>query len=259
MRRVIPVIGLLLVGLVAGCGGRSATGPVAEIIHPMSTFSSVPDLAGAVAAQQKVDRSVRMTVAGTVDGSAVDGIGGWRFDDTGASAALSEQAPHPGGDPVAVTLVMLPDGAYAKPSGGDPLPAGKSWVTLDPPATDPFYRQLGPVAQWLRDYTNPAAYLTRFGGSVAIAYSGEETLNRVRAVRYDLRPSGVQRASTGSDPAPEVQMWLDSTNRVLRVLVGPLSAATPGSGATPGLDVQYQDWGKPVTVVRPLPQAITRQ
>ena len=262
MRRVMPMIGLLVVSLVAGCGGKADAGPVAEIIHPLPTFGSVADLAGAVDAQQKVDRSVRMAITGTVGGMAVDGIGAWRFDDAGPSAAFSEQAERPGADPVDVTLVMLPGGAYVKPSGGDPLPPGKEWVTVDPPATAPFYRQFAPVARSLRDYSNPAAYLARVGGAVRIAYSGEEILNGVRAVRYELRTTAaepVQAAVGAAGPAPSVQLWLDEASRVLRLEVGRPGAGTPGPGAAPALDIRYQNWGKPVTVVQPGPKEIVQQ
>jgi hypothetical protein len=253
MRRVHPMIGLVVAGLLAGCGGESNTGPVPPAPPPLPVFGSVTELSKAVDAQQRADKTVRMAVTGTVDGGTpVDGIGAWKFDDpAGPSASFSEQAPRAGADPVDVTLVVLPATAYVKPADPTMLPPGKSWVEVGPTTRDPFYRQFISVAQWLRDYTNASENLTRPG--LTITSATPEKLGTERAVHYKL----------GIGVAP-FEMSLDSNNRVLTTEIGQSGNGTPGADAagsatTPGLDVHYQDWGKQVVVVHPPPPLIAQR
>jgi hypothetical protein len=248
MRRVHPLIGLVIAGLLAGCGGESNTGPVTPAPPPVPVFGSVTELSKAVDAQQMTDKTVRMTVTGTVEGGTpVDGLGAWEFDDpAGPSASFSEQAPRAGADPVDVTLVVLPGAAYVKPADPALLPPGKLWIAVGPQTRDPFYRQFISVAQWLRDYTNPGENLTRPG--LTITSATEEKLGTERAVHYTLGIGVVPFA-----------MSVSSDNRVLTAEIGQPGIGTSGVGAAPGLDVHYQDWGKQVVVVHPTPPQIAQQ
>ena len=267
----------VLVALLAGCGGRptpAAPAPPAPPVAPappapLPRYATLTELGAATGAQMTADRTARITVTGGTSGGPVQanttGDGAISFDPVGPSMQITERV-QPSGAPAVeeLTLVVLPDQVYVKPPAGAgiPVPPGKSWLRIQPNATDPISQQFGQLAQSVRANADPTRGFTQFGDAATIVSSAEEPLDGVRAVRYQIRVDVAKAAAQETDPALKQQLqqtaqnmgtvdsalWLDERNRPLRVLLQqPLGA---GQG-TYTVDARYRDWGQPVQITPP--------
>jgi hypothetical protein len=258
----------VLAALVAGCGGGPPLAPSNP--PPLPRYTTLAQLGAATGAQMKADRTTKITVnAGTSGGSvqaSTIGNGAISFDPAGTSMAITERVQAPGASkPVELTLVVLPDQAYVKPppEAGYRLPAGKSWLRIRPNSPDQASQQFGQLVQSVRANADPTRSFTQFGDAASIVQSVEETLDGVRAVRYQIRVDVAKAASQERDPAlkQELQqsassgmstvdssLWLDDRNRPLRVL---LQQVLPAGQGTYTVDARYRDWGQPVQITSP--------
>src|SRR5581483_233921 len=208
--RLAAVCVPLVAVLVAGCGGSGdddsgAAGALPTAAPttaaspapgaPLRTFGSLSELAAATAAQQKIDKTARITVGGGQTDqtgqprSTINGDGTLRFDDAGPPMQLTEQVSSGGEPPVQLGLVVLPDVAFVRPppASGLTLPPGKTWLRIDPASTDPVSKQFGQLADAVRDNADPTRSFARFGDAITIVDSSPEQLEGAPAVRYRLR------------------------------------------------------------------------
>jgi hypothetical protein len=262
---LLLVLPLVALALLTGCGSTAAPAAAPGAESPLPRYASITELATAVSARQKQDRTATLTLTGGVagqPGTALSGQGALRFDETGTSARLSERVPT-GGGPADVDLVALPDAAYLKlpPSAG--LPAGKSWLRVVPGGTDPVSQRFGPTLQSMRESADPTRTIARYGDATTIVEAVEEPLDGVRSMRYRMRLDLVRAAASSTDPTTkanlertvragaataEYTMWLDAQNHIERVL---LNQSIPGNQGTFGLEIRMRDWGRPVDISPP--------
>lgn len=273
---LLPVVAVVL----AGCGGSdddsgstaalpTASSPAPST--PLRTFTSLTELSAATSAQQKIDKTARITISGGQANqtgqpqSTINGDGTLRYDDAGPALQLTEQLSSGGSPPVQLGLVVLPDVAFVRPppNSGLTLPAGKTWVRIDPASTDPVSKQFGQLIQSIRDNADPTRSFAQFGDAITIVDSAEEQLEGSPAVRYRLRVDMAKAAANQSDvaikqnlqqsvqsglTALEYTLWLDGQNRLLRVLV---DQPLPQNQGTFTLDAHYRDWGRPMQIDQP--------
>ncbi|HTK60887.1 MAG TPA: hypothetical protein VL595_00875 [Pseudonocardia sp.] len=273
---LLPVVAVVL----AGCGGSdddsgstaalpTASSPAPSA--PLRTFTSLTELSAATSAQQKIDKTARITISGGQANqtgqpqSTINGDGTLRYDDAGPALQLTEQLSSGGSPPVQLGLVVLPDVAFVRPppNSGLTLPAGKTWVRIDPASTDPVSKQFGQLIQSIRDNADPTRSFAQFGDAITIVDSAEEQLEGSPAVRYRLRVDMAKAAANQSDAAIkqnlqqsvqsgltalEYTLWLDGQNRLLRVLV---DQPLPQNQGTFTLDAHYRDWGRPMQIDQP--------
>ncbi|WP_445188221.1 hypothetical protein ACTXG6_13975 [Pseudonocardia sp. Cha107L01] len=261
----------LLATLLAGCGaGTPAGAPAAPPAPPLVKYTTLAQLGTATGTQMKADRTAKLTVTGGSSGgpaqATTNGDGAISFDPTGSSMRLTEQV-QPAGAPTPLELgfVVLPDEAYVKPPPGVgfPIPPGKSWLRIQPNATDPVSQQFGQLVQALRANADPTLSFTRFGDAATIVSSAEDPLDGAPAVRYLIRVDVAKAAAQAQDPtvaqslrqtvqngvsAVESSLWLDARNHPLRVL---LAQPLPAGQGTYTVEARYREWGQPVQISAP--------
>ena len=277
-RALAPSALLLIATLVAGCGGAD-DGPAASAVTPdaaapapdapLPRYTTLIEIGQATAAQQKIDKTARISLNGGLDrqtGSGLSGEGTLRYDDAGVAMQTTQKIqPAGGGAPQELALVVLPDSAYFRPPAGGTfgLPPGKSWVHIRPTATDPTSVQFNQIVQAIRDNADPTKSFAQFGDAITITDAAEEQLDGQRTMRYKLAVDLVKAAERQPDPelkkdlqlsvrsgqsSLEYTLWLDARNRLSRVLlVQPL----PQNQGTSTLDARYLDWGEPVRIDPP--------
>ncbi len=270
MRRYALLIPLLAVTL-AGCGGGAGSNPAAPSAPAaLPRYATLAELGAATAAQQKIDKTAKLTITGGVKGGSaqagLNGEGALRYDEAGPSLQLNQQMQAGAGSPPSeLSLVVLPDSAFVKlpASAGLPLPPGKSWLKIQPGATDPVSAQFGQLIQAVRDNADPAKSFAQFGDAVSIVEAVEDPLDGVRAERYKLRVDLARAAAVQTDPAIkqsleqstkaglttlDYTLWMDALNHTMRVLV---DQPLPANQGTFTLDARYKDWGQPVQIAAP--------
>jgi hypothetical protein len=271
MRRVAPLLGLALVGLLAACG---QAGPVVPPVPPpLPKFSSVEQLSAAVTTREQADKTAKMTITGGVDGQPDQefyGVGVLRLDQGGTSMQFAEQVQRPGAAPAEVTLVLQPGAVFLKPPADAVMPPRKTWLQLGPYTSDPFYRRFLPMAAALR-ISDPRAFFAQYGDAVTITTSAEEAIDGARGVRYDLHADVAKAAANQPNPAIEralrnslaagltsvdLKIWLDEANRPLRTLI---DQPVPGTTGRFNLDSHYNTWGKTIYIGPPEPTLVTQQ
>ncbi|MDT7644784.1 MAG: hypothetical protein QOC75_1784, partial [Pseudonocardiales bacterium] len=182
----------LLATLLAGCGaGTPAGAPAAPPAPPLAKYTTLAQLGTATGTRMKADRTAKLTVTGGSSGgptqATTNGDGAISFDPAGSSMRLTEQV-QPAGTPTPLELgfIVLPDQAYVKPPPGVgfPIPPGKSWLRIQPNATDPVSQQFGQLVQALRANADPTQSFTQFGDAATIVSSAEDPLDGAPAVRY---------------------------------------------------------------------------
>jgi hypothetical protein len=277
MSRIAPVSVLLLAALLTGCGGGDdspAAPPAAPDAGapapdaPLPRYTTLDEIGQATAAQQKIDKTARISLNGGLSGQTQSGLSGegtLRYDDAGAAMQITQKIQAAAGAPQELALVVLPDNAYIRPPPGPSsgLPAGKSWVHIKPTATDPVSVQFNQMVQAIRDNADPTKSFAQFGDAITITDAAEEQLDGQRTMRYRLKVDLAKAAERQPDPALkqslqqsvqsglgslEYTLWLDAQNRLSRVLV---DQPLPQNQGTFTLDARYRDWGQPVQIDPP--------
>ncbi|WP_156994237.1 hypothetical protein [Pseudonocardia acaciae] len=258
---------VLLTALASGCGGPPSA-PSAP--PPLPRYATVAELGNAVGIQAKQDKTVKLSIVGTVSGGAspqpaTNEEQQVRYDAGGISVQLSRKLQEPGSPvPMESTILVLPDQAYVKPPEGIGMPLGKSWIKVPTASEEPWLQQLILQVQALRETADPTKTFTQLGSAAGITESVEEPVNGVRSVRYKIRIDMVKAAEQQTDPAIKAQLqsqppsvdatlWLDEHNRMLRQV-----AQRPGEDATSivTIDARYRDWGLPVDINPPPPDQV---
>lgn len=254
MRRLICVVGLVLMTVLAGCGraGSPPPAPSRPPTEPLPTYSSVSDLSKAVLAQEVPGQTVRVLINGVVNGEpdpTFNGAGALRFDAAGPTIEFSEQAQRLDATLADVALVVQPTDAFLKPPLDITLPPRKSWQRITPATTAPFYQQFVPIVAALRTYLDPVGLFARYGDSLSVAAAVADRVGGTQAMRYDLH---IDPATAPPRlPASAIQMWLGAHDRVVRMLVD-----QPTPHLT--LDAGFQGWGSAVTIVVPDPAQVAQ-
>ncbi|MDQ2707007.1 MAG: hypothetical protein M3Z25_04960 [Actinomycetota bacterium] len=289
MRRIVPILVLLLAALLTGCGGGTNAGPTAPSVGPaapppaaigvdapLPRYTSLAELGAATAAAQKVDKTAKITLSGGLSGqaqSAINGDGALRYDEAGPAMQLTQRIQAGGGAPLEVGLVVLPDSAFLRPpaGAGSALPPGKTWVHIKSDSADPMSLQFNQLIQAIRDNADPTKSFAQFGDAITIVDAAEEQLDGVRTMRYKLRMDLVRAADRQADPTLkqslqqsvqsglttlEYTLWLDSANRLTRVMV---DQQLPQNQGTYTLDAHYRDWGQPVQIEPPPPDQVVER
>jgi hypothetical protein len=273
--RRFPALPVLLVAAVsvatlAGCSGGAAEAPAPSAPAadaPLPKYATLADLGAATAAQQKIDKTAKITLNGGLAGQSQSGLTGdgvLRFDDAGASMQITQRIQAGGGTPQELELVVLPDDAWIRPPAGPAgLPPGKTWLRIKPTATDPVSAQFNQMIQAIRDNADPTKSFAQFGDAISIVETAEEPLDGLRTMRYKLRVDLAKAADRQPDAGlkkslqDSVQsglatldytLWIDAQNRLARVLV---DQPLPRNGGTFSLDARYRDWGQPVQIDPP--------
>lgn len=268
-----PVLPVLLVAAVsvaalAGCSGGSPEAPAPPgapaADAPLPKYATLADLTAATTAQQKIDKTAKITLTGGQSGPTPGGLtgdGSLRIDETGGSIQITQRIQAGGGTPQELELVVLPDDAYLRPPGG--LPAGKTWLRVKPNATDQVSTELNQMVQAIRDNADPTKSFARFGDAISIVSAVEDQLDGQRTMRYNLRVDLAKAAERQPDPVLkkgyqdsvqsglttlDYSLWVDAQNRQLRVLV---DQPMPQNQGTYSMDARYRDWGQPVQIDPP--------
>lgn len=274
MRRISALPLLLAVAVsvagLAGCSSDTQEAPAPSTPAadaPLPKYATLAELGAATAAQQKIDRTAKITLNGGLAGrsqSGLTGDGSLRFDDTGASMQITQRIQAGGGTPQELELVLLPDDAFLRPpAGSSGLPAGKTWLRIRPNSTDPVSTQFSQMVQAIRDNADPTKSFAQFGDAISIVDTAEEQLDALRTMRYKLRVDLAKAAERQPDPGLkkslqdsvqsglstlEYTLWVDAQNRLARVLV---DQPLPQNQGTFSLDARYRDWGGPVQIDPP--------
>lgn len=263
------LIGTISIGGLAGCSGGDPEPPSAASAPapdaPLPKYATVVDLAAASAAQQKIDKTAKITLTGGQGGQgALTGDGSLRYDEAGAAMQIVQRIQAGGGAPQELELVLLPDDAFLRPPPGTSgLPAGKTWLRFKPNATDAKSVAFNQSIQAIRNNADPTKSFAQFGDAISITDAAEDQLDGLRTMRYKLRVDLAKAAERQPDPALkkslqdsaqtglttlEYTLWVDAQNRLARVLV---DQPLPGAQGTFSLDARYRDWGQPVQIDPP--------
>jgi hypothetical protein len=260
--RLIPVL-LLLAALVAGCGGGAGT--AAHGPPRLPHYTTLAELGKAMGTAMRLARTAKITISGSTSGGQVaattTGSGALRYDQAGPSIALTERAQAANSSqPSTLGLIVLPDQAFVNPpaSSGFSLPAGKTWLRIDPNATDPAMRRFAQLVRSVRENADPTQSFAQFGDAAAITAVADDNVDGIPTVRYQIHVDTARAAARATDPAAkqalrqaapvDSTLWLDAANRPVRVL---LREPLPGGRGTFTVDARYRDWGRPVDIAPP--------
>jgi hypothetical protein len=258
MRKLTLLVGATaLAATLAACGGGSAKPSRADSTSPTSA-APAPDAVGSVPAAQFVAlatkatehaQTVRLRESMSLLGAHVTASGVMRF---GQKSTASVTASTPVGP---VQVVVSGGDVYIKGLGmGEP---GKPW-TKNPGAA----QQLAAALQ----QADPRQALQILSGVGALHRVGNDRVNGVLATHYtvtvDLAKAAQRNAQVArvldelikqGVRAEATQVWVDSAQRPVRIAtsvqVPDPTAKTRSS--TSAQQVDFTDWGKPVTITVP--------
>jgi hypothetical protein len=264
---------VLLATFATGCGGgaRTTNNSTAQSAPsaadaPLRHYTSLADLGSAIEAQQRADRTQKISMTGGVGPLTLTGQGAIRFDDPGPSVQFSQHVEQNGqpGSGQDFAMVVLQNQVYLKPPATLlVLPPGRPWVQVSPNSTDPTIVQLDQLAQNMRQNIDPALAFKKLGDAASLVEAVDDPLDGTPAVRYRIRMDLAKAAQQQSDPTVREQLteglqsgittvdvltWVDAQDRTLRALV---QQPIPGAQGTFTVDVHYQGWGQPVDISPP--------
>lgn len=260
--RVLSLAAALLLLPVAACSTAPPPPPA-----PLPHYSELGQLGAAVDNQLKLDRTAKISVAGSITGGGrqitTTGDQLISYGPTGASIQFTQKVQEQGVPvPSETTMIILPDRAWLKPPAGSGLPLGKSWLTVPASSDLPEVQQVVSIVEAVRQGAEMARSFTQFGAAAAITESEEDPVAGVRAERYRIRldlaraaelqpdPTIRQQMQTAASGAPSIDatLWLDVDNRLLRQLI---QQPLPGGGGIQTTDAHYSAWGQPVQIAPP--------
>lgn len=243
---------LLALVLLAGCAPRT---PDEGTDGGLPRYYDAGQLAAAVGARERADRTARLTLSGELRGPSAGELSGEgmlrladgvavRFDPAGAAQR---------------GFVVLPGAVYLRRAPG---PGGRRWVRVDTSSTDPDERRQAGIAAAVADTADPTADLARYADATLITDAADDVVDGRPAVRYMIVVDLARAALLQDDPAMRAQLqqqvragltritstlWVDAANRPVR---SDTRHELPGVG-TLVLSVGYRDWGRPVDVEAP--------
>jgi hypothetical protein len=280
MRRTAPLVvaAALLAGLIAGCGqaSDSATPDAPPLAPVLPHYTTVAQLAAAVAARRDVDRFVALHLTGITTDSppqstAGDGIVSFAPDGPTLQVRQSDQALDESPGPP-FTLLIQPSQALLRPPAGTvSIPPGKSWFTVRQDPSNAALTKFNQIVQALRDSADPTRALAGLGDAARITSATDDTLDGIPSVRYAISLDLTVAAQRQGNPAvlraladavasggssTDTTLWLDAANQPLRTVLSRTISANDGTHSTYVMTVRYHDWGEPVAIPIPPPAQV---
>ncbi len=250
----------LLIALTACTTAQPATPPRPALPR----HATAAQLADAVSARVAADRTAKLAMSGTIDGSAptgLDVVGVMRIEPAGISSRFTETVTTADGTRDEAEYIALPDTAYVRST--DPA-VDAAWRQIDFTTRSEDAARDAAVVRTITDSMDPTRNLLRYTEATEITAADDTDVNGVPAVRYTLRVDLAKAAAGQTDPqrraALERQLrdgitgipftlWVDERDRPLRTQA---RLELPGAG-TFGMTATYAEWGAPVEITAPPP------
>lgn len=167
----------------------------------------------------------------------------------------------PGREPTVV--LVTPEGAWVSASvltdsERASLPAGKSWIVVDPASSLPLVKSYAETAGRVR--TQPV-FESPFNDAYQILEAAKDHLDGIRTYRYSLRRDLARAAELEDNPTlkgflqesvregektTDSRLWMDAEDRPLRTSA---DLKTPGSRGVS--ETRYSDWGADFHIASP--------
>lgn len=154
-----------------------------------------------------------------------------------------------------VIYVKLPQG----------LEPGKPWLRIDANGNDPISQSLGAALEQMKQSGDPSQLLTQLKDSGEITAQKQEELNGKQTTHYSVTVDVAKAAATtgaqqelveearkaGVEKLP-IEVWVDQEQLPVRFTMEvPVKDPSSQQSSTVKVNVDYTDWGKPVTVAAP--------
>lgn len=227
--------------------GSSASGaPAAEQVSQVKVGDEV-DLADALAATAAAMKA-KKTYTFTGDAAGASMSGQMRVDGDGTAVSIKTTVQ---GAKVSMILV---DGVMFM-SGFPNLPAGKTFVKVDPEGDDPMSRMMGPALSKMAESADPMSSLTGLEGlkaEVIEVKDGTMTYEVTVPVDQQLAMAKERLEEMGmtDTPLPASAMKPLTVRQTIGADDLPTRTELVG-GADLTMNLTYSGWGEPVDVVAP--------
>lgn len=220
---------------------------------------SLVDLAKSIGDETADASSAHMKITAQAAGQDITGEGDLKFGS--ADAAMTMDIGTPEGD---ISMVFV-DGVLYMKLPQEPEP-GKPWVKIDPNSDNAAAKSLGALNEQLSKNADPRAVLKEFEKSGEITATEKETLDGKETTHYTITVDVQKMADNQTDPAQKkamqdiiaagmkdfpVEVWVDEEDLPVRFALQTPTPDGQGGMTTVKVQVDYSDWGKPVTVEAP--------
>jgi hypothetical protein len=224
-----------------------------------ATAVNVVDLAKSIGDQAADASSAHMKITAQAAGQDITGEGDLKFGSDDAAMTMDMGTPEG-----SISMVFVDGLLYMKlPQELEP---GKPWLKIDPDGDNTVAKSLGGLDEQLSKNADPRAALKEFEKSGQITSTKKETLDGKETTHYTITVDVQKLADGQTNPAQKkamqdviaagvkefpVDVWVDGEDLPVRFA---LATPTPdGKGGMTSVKVQvdYSDWGKPVTVAAP--------
>jgi hypothetical protein len=240
-----------------GSGNASDTGAQDKGANAQAV--SLVDLAKSIGDETSDASSAHMKVTATAAGQNINGEGDLKFGSDNAAMTMDIGTPEG-----AISMVFVDGVLYMKlPTELEP---GKSWVKIDPNSDNAVAKSLGGLNEQLGKNADPRAALKEFEKSGEITSTKKETLDGKETTHYTITVDLQKMADNQTDPAAKkalqdvvaagikdfpVNVWVDEKDLPVRFAMETPTADGQGGTTSVKVQVDYSDWGKPVTVEAP--------
>lgn len=246
---------LALTSALGACGSAtsgSPTGPPASDAPAVEQAAQVEvgdelDLADALSASAAAMKA-KKTYSFTGEAAGASMSGQMRVDGDGTAMAIRTTVQ---GDEVDLRLI---DGVMFM--GGFPdLPAGKTFVKIDPEGDDPMSRMMGPMLSQMAEAADPTASLAGIAGLTAEVIEvkdGTTTYEVTVSVDQQLAMAKerLEDMGMGDTPLPTSVMKPLTVRQTIGPDDLPITSELVGSEDLT-MNLTYSGWGEPVDVVAP--------
>lgn len=260
----IALSALTLAVTLGACGGNAGDGGTATDTGEPGTGTStrsmsLVDLAKSIGDETADASSAHMRITAVAAGQSITGEGDLTFGSSDPAMTM-DIATQEG----AVSMVFVDGVLYVKvPQEIEP---DKPWLKLDPKSDNPIAKSLGGLNDQLGRNADPRAALREFEKSGEITATEKETLEGTETTHYTITVDVRKLADNQSDPTAKkalraasdagmtefpVDMWVNEEDLPVRLIVATPTPNGQGGTTSTKVQVDYSDWGKPVTVEAP--------
>jgi hypothetical protein len=220
---------------------------------------SIVDLAQSIGDETADASSAHMKMTAQAAGQDITGEGDLKFGSDDAAMAMDL-----GTSEGAISMVFLDGVLYMKlPQEVQP---GKPWIKIDPKSNNAVGKALGGINEQLSKNADPRAVLKEFEKSGQITNTQQETLDGKETTHYTITVDVQKMADSQTDPTAKqalqsainagmkdfpVNVWVDDEDLPVRFTMETPMPDGQGSTTSTKVQVDYSDWGKPVTVEAP--------